>query len=76
MIPNVVRWLMVARKADDWETTQETAWSVMALTDWMVVTGELHPDYTFAVIAQRRTRRRSKTTRPRRDNVKRNRGTA
>jgi uncharacterized protein YfaS (alpha-2-macroglobulin family) len=49
MIPNVVRWLMVARKADHWETTQETAWAVMALTEWMVVTGELHPDYTFAV---------------------------
>jgi hypothetical protein len=49
MIPNVVRWLMVARTADHWETTQETAWAVMALTEWMVVTGELHPDYTFAV---------------------------
>ena len=49
MIPNVVRWLMVARTADHWETTQETAWSVMALTEWMVMTGELHPNYTFAV---------------------------
>ena len=49
MIPNVVRWLMVARTADHWETTQETAWSVMALTEWMVITGELHPDYTFGV---------------------------
>ncbi|WP_162909504.1 Ig-like domain-containing protein [Aggregatilinea lenta] len=49
MIPNVVRWLMVARDADHWETTQETAWSVMALTEWMVVSGELHPDYTFGV---------------------------
>ncbi len=49
MIPNMVRWLMVARDADHWETTQETAWSVMALTEWMVVSGELHPDYTFGV---------------------------
>ncbi|MBN2305875.1 MAG: fasciclin domain-containing protein, partial [Anaerolineae bacterium] len=49
LIPNVVRWLMVARTADHWETTQETAWSVMALTEWMVVTGELYPDYEFAV---------------------------
>ncbi len=49
LIPNVVRWLMVARNADHWETTQETAWSVMALTEWMTVTGELHPDYTFGV---------------------------
>ena len=49
MIPNIVRWLMVAREANHWETTQETAWSVMALTEWMVLTGELEPDYTFAV---------------------------
>jgi alpha-2-macroglobulin len=47
IIPNVVRWLMVARTADAWETTQETAWAVMALTDWMILTGELHPDYDF-----------------------------
>lgn len=48
LIPNVVRWLMVARTADAWETTQETAWAVMALTDWMMVTGELRPDYEFS----------------------------
>ncbi len=46
--PNVVRWLMVARTADAWETTQETAWAVMALTDWMVTTGELKPDYSYS----------------------------
>lgn len=47
--PNVVRWLMVARNGDAWETTQETAWSILALTDWMAYTGELHPDYDYAV---------------------------
>jgi hypothetical protein len=49
LIPQAVRWLMVARTADAWETTQETAWSVMTLTDWMVVTGELRPAYDFSV---------------------------
>src|SRR5262249_32101117 len=49
LIPNVVRWLMVARKADYWETTQETVWAVMGLTDWMLHTGELKPNYTFGV---------------------------
>ncbi len=49
LIPNVVRWLMVARKSDAWETTQETAWAVMALTSWMQYTGELQPNYTFGV---------------------------
>jgi uncharacterized protein YfaS (alpha-2-macroglobulin family) len=49
LIPNVVRWLMSARRADAWETSQETAWAVMALTDWMQVTGELKPNFTFGV---------------------------
>lgn len=47
LLPGAVRWMMVARKADAWETTQETAWAVMSLTNWMVSTGELNPDYTF-----------------------------
>ncbi len=49
LIPNVVRWLMVARRAGIWETTQETAWALIALTDWMVETQELHADYDFAL---------------------------
>ncbi|MCD6291660.1 MAG: Ig-like domain-containing protein [Anaerolineae bacterium] len=48
--PNVVRWLMSARKAGHWETTQETAWSLIALTDWMTATGELQADYTWHVL--------------------------
>ncbi len=47
LIPNVVRWLMVARKTGIWETTQETAWALIALTDWMVETGELDANYEF-----------------------------
>jgi alpha-2-macroglobulin len=49
LIPNVVRYLMIQRRADAWETTQETAWSVMALTDWMLASGELEPDYSYDV---------------------------
>jgi alpha-2-macroglobulin len=49
LLPNVVRWLMVARRGDAWSTTQETAWSVMALTAWMVSTGELKANYPFTV---------------------------
>ena len=48
LIPNAVRWLMVARRAGIWETTQETAWALIALTDWMVETGELDADYDYA----------------------------
>ncbi|HEY1015815.1 MAG TPA: alpha-2-macroglobulin family protein, partial [Herpetosiphonaceae bacterium] len=46
--PNVVRWLMVARQDGIWETSQESAWAVLALTDWMDVTGELNADYDYA----------------------------
>ncbi len=49
LIPNVVRWLMVARRDGIWETTYETAWALIALTDWMSVTGELRGDYDYAV---------------------------
>jgi hypothetical protein len=38
--PNAVRWLMSARTANRWGTTQENAWSIIALTDWMAATGE------------------------------------
>ncbi len=40
---------MIARKDGIWETTQETAWSLIALTDWMVVTGELEGSYDYGV---------------------------
>ncbi len=49
LLPNAVRWLMSARKADRWETTQETAWAIIGLTDWMVATGEPEGNYRWAV---------------------------
>ncbi|PJF43729.1 MAG: hypothetical protein CUN55_07595 [Phototrophicales bacterium] len=49
LLPNAVRWLMVARNGDHWETTQENVWALLALTDWMVLTGELQGNYEFAV---------------------------
>jgi hypothetical protein len=54
LAPNAVRWLMAARKdgahLGAWETTQETAWSLIALTDWMVATGELEGEYNWQVV--------------------------
>jgi hypothetical protein len=49
LIPNVVRWLMVARRGDVWESSQETAWALMGLTDWMVASGELKANYAYNV---------------------------
>jgi hypothetical protein len=55
LAPNVVRWLMVARKADGyWASTQETAWALIALTDWMRVTGELRGNYVFGAFLNER----------------------
>jgi hypothetical protein len=43
LVPNIVRWLMTARRADGWETQQETSWVLMALARYIAVTG----DYGF-----------------------------
>jgi alpha-2-macroglobulin len=63
LIPNVVRWLVSARTADAWETTQETAWAVMALTDWMVISNELNADYSFSAALNGETLAESQATR-------------
>lgn len=46
---NAVRWLMVNRSSGSWKSTQETAWALMSLTDWMVQSGELNAEYSYAV---------------------------
>lgn len=49
LLADVVRWLMSARKGGHWATTQENAWAIIALTDWLAVTGELEGDYEWGV---------------------------
>ncbi len=49
LVPQTVRWLMVTRKEGHWETTQETAWALIALTDYMAASGELEADYSYQV---------------------------
>ncbi len=50
ILPNAVRWLMSIREnGGHWETTQETAWAIIGLTDWMVATGELEGNYAWYV---------------------------
>jgi alpha-2-macroglobulin len=44
-----LRWLMVQRRESHWETTQSTAWAVLALAERMRATGELQANYTFNV---------------------------
>lgn len=49
LIPNAIRYLMVQRQGDYWETRQETAWVLLTLSKWMAVSGELQPDYSYSV---------------------------
>ncbi len=46
---NAARWLMSHRTEGHWQGTQETAWTLMALTHWMVASGELEADYEYAI---------------------------
>jgi hypothetical protein len=55
LAPNTVRWLMGAREGGIWETTQENAWSILALTDWMAVTRELEGAYDWGVLVNETT---------------------
>ena len=50
LLPNAVRWLMAARKEGHWETTQETAWALIGLTDYMAASGELEANYSWRVL--------------------------
>jgi|GEM_PF-408303 len=50
LLPQAVRWLMSVRQnGGHWSTTQETAWAIIGLTDWMAASGELEADYTWNV---------------------------
>jgi uncharacterized protein YfaS (alpha-2-macroglobulin family) len=49
LAPNAARWLMVARRAGHWSSGHDSAWSIMALSDWMAVSGELEADYNYQV---------------------------
>lgn len=51
LVPNAVRWLMVARQAERWPSGHDTAWSIMALSDWMAVSGELEADFNYQLDA-------------------------
>ncbi len=49
LTPGAVRWLMAARTAQIWSTGHETAWSILALVEWMTASGELLADYDYQV---------------------------
>lgn len=48
-VANATRWLMAHRENGYWGSTQDTAWTLMGLTNWMIASGELNPDYDYEV---------------------------
>lgn len=62
LLKNAVRWLMTMRQQGHWETTQETAWSVLGLTEYMKASGELNADYTYQVAVNSKTLGENKVT--------------
>ena len=46
---NAVRWLMAHRTSGHWASTQETAWTLISLTNWLVSSKEFDTNYTYAV---------------------------
>ena len=49
-LPGVVRWLLLARKGDKWESTRDTAWILFGLADYLKKSGDLKPDYHVSVL--------------------------
>jgi alpha-2-macroglobulin len=49
LLPQAVRWLVVARGADGWRTSIDRALGILGLTTYAVGTGELAGDYRYDV---------------------------
>lgn len=43
------RWLVEARDTAVWRSNHESAWSLFALTEWLLATGELDTDYEYGL---------------------------
>jgi alpha-2-macroglobulin len=49
LVANAARWLMAHRTSGRWQGTQETAWALMGLTQFMTAAGELSARYAYEV---------------------------
>ncbi len=50
LLPNILRYLVSARTGKNhWGSPQENTWSIIALTNWMLASGELNPSYSYSV---------------------------
>jgi uncharacterized protein YfaS (alpha-2-macroglobulin family) len=46
---NAVRWLVSRRSVTMWGSSQETAWTLTALTNWLITTNEYEANYPYLV---------------------------
>jgi uncharacterized protein YfaS (alpha-2-macroglobulin family) len=45
---DAVRWLLAARQRDGaWDSTHDTAWALMGISEWATVSGSLNSDFSF-----------------------------
>jgi uncharacterized protein YfaS (alpha-2-macroglobulin family) len=50
LITDAVRWLIATRDRDGaWPSTHETAWALLALTDWLELSGGLQANYDYSL---------------------------
>lgn len=49
LAPKAARWLLESRYGQGWQSTQATAYAVLALTDYIHASGELRSNYTWTV---------------------------
>ena len=49
LLPNALRWLMAAREGRYWRSATENAWSIAAVNQYMLATGEIDGDYDYTL---------------------------
>ena len=50
ILPEAIRWLMVNRTANShWYSTQETAWVLRGLVDWLDISDDFSADYEYLI---------------------------
>jgi len=55
LIPNAVRYLMGQRDQGHWSTTQESAITLIALSEYIAQSGELEADYSYRAVLDGKT---------------------
>lgn len=50
LIDKAVKWMLLQKKGYSWRSTQETATVLFALTDYLLLTNELDPNYSVKVL--------------------------